>query len=103
PSSASSRQVQDDLRERFASNEALTLQVVATNIGDPATRADEIDRYAIALSRTPGAARVDALTGSYIKGQQGAQPRPLSAPFAARDATWLSVLPSAEPYSDAGD
>src|SRR5262249_10738206 len=103
PSSASSRQVQDDLRERFASNEALTLQVVATNIGDPATRADEIDRYAIALSRTPGAARVDALTGSYIKGQQVAEPGPLGARFAARDATWLSVVPSVQPYSDAAE
>jgi RND superfamily putative drug exporter len=103
PSSASSRQVQDDLRVRFSSNEALTLQAVATGIGDPAARADEIDRYAIALSRAPGAARVDALTGSYIKGQQVAGPGPLSARFAARDATWLSVVPSVEPYSDAGE
>ena len=103
PSSASSRQVQDDLRQRFSSNEALTLQVVATSIGDPATRADEIDRYAIALSRTPGAARVDALTGSYINGQQVTGPGQLSARFAARDATWLSVVPSVEPYSGAGE
>jgi RND superfamily putative drug exporter len=103
PTSASSRQVQDDLRERFSSNEALTLQVVASGIGNPATRAEEIDRYAIALSRAPGAARVDALTGSYIKGQQVAGPGPLSARFAARNATWLSVVPSVEPYSDAGE
>ena len=103
PSSASSRQVQDDIRTRFASNEALTLQAVATRIGDPAARAEEIDRYAAALSRAPGAARVDALTGSYINGQQAAGAGPLSARFAARDATWLSVVPSVEPYSDAGE
>jgi putative drug exporter of the RND superfamily len=103
PSSASSRQVQDDIRTRFVSNEALTLQVVATHIGDPGARADEIDRYAVALSRAPGAARVDSLTGSYIKGQQVAGPGPITARFAARDATWLSVVPSVEPYSDAGE
>ena len=103
PTSASSRQVQDDIRTRFASNEALTLQVVATSIGDPTARADEISGYAAALSRAPGAARVDALTGSYVKGQQVAGPGPLNARFAARGATWLSVVPSVEPYSDAGE
>ena len=103
PTSASSRQVQDDIRTRFASNEALTLQVVATNIGDPTARADEIGRYAAALSRAPGAARVDALTGSYVKGEQVVGPGPLNERFVARDATWLSVVPSVEPYSDAGE
>jgi putative drug exporter of the RND superfamily len=103
PTSASSRQVQDDIRSRFASNEALTLQVVATGIGDPAVHTDEINRYAGALSLTSGAARVDALTGSYIKGQQVAGPGPITARFVARDATWLSVVPAVEPYSDAGE
>jgi putative drug exporter of the RND superfamily len=103
PTSASSRQVQDDIRSRFASNEAFTLQVVATDIGEPAARTDEIDRYAAALSQTPGAARVDALTGSYIKGQQVAGPGPITARFVGRDATWLSVVPAVEPYSDAGE
>src|SRR5215471_18411770 len=42
PSTASSRQVQDDIRSRFASNETRTLQVVATNIGHPAARGGEI-------------------------------------------------------------
>ncbi|MFL6242164.1 MAG: MMPL family transporter [Acidimicrobiia bacterium] len=103
PTSASSRQVQDDIRSRFASNEALTLQVVATRIGDPEGRTDEINRYAAALSLTPGAARVDALTGSYINGQQVAGPGPITARFVARDSTWLSVVPAVEPYSDAGE
>ena len=103
PTSASSRQVQDDIRSRFASNEAFTLQVVAIDVGAPAARTDEIDRYAAALSQTPGAARVDALTGSYIKGQQVAGPGPITARFVARDATWLSVVPAVEPYSDAGE
>jgi putative drug exporter of the RND superfamily len=88
---------------QFASNEALTLQVVATDIGDPAAPTDEIDRYAAALSQTPGAARVDSLTGSYIKGWQVAGPGPITPRFVARDATWLSVVPAVEPYSDAGE
>jgi RND superfamily putative drug exporter len=103
PSSVSSRQVQDDIRSRFVSNEARTLQVVASGIGDPDARSDQIDRYAAALSQRPGAARVDAVTGSYIRGQHVAGPGPVTARFQARDATWLSVVPSVEPYSDAGE
>ncbi len=103
PSGTSSRQVQDDIRSRFSSNEARTLEVVTTGIGDPAARSVEIDQYAAALSRHRGAARVDAVTGSYINGQQVAGPGPVTARFQARDATWLSVVPSVEPYSDAGE
>ena len=103
PSDVSSRQVQDDIRSRFASNEARTLEVVASSIGDPAARSDQIDRYAAGLSQVRGAARVDAVTGSYINGQQVAGPGPVTARFQARDATWLSVVPSVEPYSDAGE
>ncbi len=103
PPDLSSRQVQDDIRERFSSNEGGALQVVATGIGDPTARTAGVDRYAAQLSRLPGAARVDAFTGSYIDGQQVAGPGPLSARFQADDATWLSVVPSVEPYSDAGE
>jgi RND superfamily putative drug exporter len=77
--------------------------VIPTDIGDPAARMEEIDRYAAALSRAPGAARVDAVTGSYADGRQIAPAGPSSARFGARDATWLSVVPSVEPYSDAGE
>src|SRR5918994_5422977 len=103
PPDLSSRQVQDDIRERFSSDEGGALQVVATGITNPVDRAGEVDRYAIVLSRLPGAARVDAFTGSYIDGQLVAQPGPLSARFQTEDATWLSVVPSVEPYSDAGE
>jgi RND superfamily putative drug exporter len=103
PSDLSSRQVQDDIRTRFTSDEGGALQVVATGIGQPDTRTADVDRYAAELSRLPGAARVDAFTGSYIEGQQVVEPGPLSARFQADDATWLSVVPSVEPYSDAGE
>jgi putative drug exporter of the RND superfamily len=103
PPDLSSRQVQDDIRTRFSSDEGGALQVVASGIDDPAARAVEVDRYAAALSRLPGAASVDAVTGTYIDGQQVTGPGPLSLRFQAAHATWLSVVPSVEPYSDAGE
>jgi putative drug exporter of the RND superfamily len=103
PEHLSSRQVQDDIRTRFSSDESRTLQVVADDIDDPAARSDDIDRYAARLSRLPGAARVDALTGSFIEGQQVAGPGPLSPRFQARNATWVSVVPSVEAYSTEGE
>jgi RND superfamily putative drug exporter len=103
PASASSRQVQDAIRTRFSSNEASALPVVAASAGDPAARADDVARYAAALSQAPGAARVDAMDGSYIGGQQVAPPNEASARFSGRAGTWLSVVPAVEPYSSAGE
>ena len=76
PTSASSRQVQDEIRTNFTSNEAGAVQVVAAGTGDPAARTAEIGAYAEDLSRLAGVARVDALTGSYIGGAQVAPPEP---------------------------
>jgi putative drug exporter of the RND superfamily len=103
PEHLSSRQVQDDIRTRFSSDESRALQVVADDIDDPAARTDDIDRYAARLSRLPGAARVDAVTGSFIEGQQVAGPGPLSPRFQADRATWLSIVPLVEAYSEAGE
>jgi putative drug exporter of the RND superfamily len=103
PDHLSSRQVQDDIRARFSSDESRALQVVADDIDDPAARADDIDRYAARLSRLPGAARVDAVTGSFIEGQQVTGPGPLSPRFQARHAAWVSVVPSVEAYSPEGE
>jgi putative drug exporter of the RND superfamily len=103
PASASSRQVQDTIRTEFASNEASALSVVAAGIGNPQNRLPELERYAQDLSRTPGAARVDTLAGSYSDGRQVAPPNEASARFAGQDGTWLSVVPAVEPYSEAGE
>jgi RND superfamily putative drug exporter len=100
PASASSRQVQDTIRTNFSSNEASALSVVAA--GSSASTAD-IERYAADLSRTPGAARVDTRTGSYIAGALVAPPNEASARFAGQDGTWFSVVPAVEPYSEAGE
>jgi RND superfamily putative drug exporter len=103
PEHLSSRQVQDDIRTRFSSDEAGALQVVASDIDDPSARRPDIDRYAATLSRLPGAARVDTITGTYIDGRLVFGPGPLSPRFQSAHATWLSVVPSVEPFSDAGE
>jgi RND superfamily putative drug exporter len=97
PESASSRQVHEDVRENFSSNEALPLQVVTTELG---TAGDaEIDAYAIELSTLQGVARVDARTGSYVDGALVFPAGERAAQFTADGATWLSVVPSVEPLS----
>ena len=100
PTTASSRQVQDEIRTNFTSNEAGAVQVVAQGT---ATR-EEIVSYAFALSRLAGTARVDALTGSYLNGAQVALPNEASGRFASPDdGTWFSVVPSVEPLSADGE
>jgi RND superfamily putative drug exporter len=108
PAAAQGRQVADAVRDNFAGDEAGALSVVAPG-GDPRAHLAEIDRYAAALSRLDGVRRVDALTGSYSGGRRlqgplaaGAVP-PEARRFAAADGHWLSVVPSVEPSSAAGE
>src|SRR5207302_520956 len=51
PASASSRQVQQQIRTNFNSQEAGALEVVAGNAGNPSGLQPQIDSYAAALSR----------------------------------------------------
>ncbi|HEX6310473.1 MAG TPA: MMPL family transporter [Acidimicrobiia bacterium] len=97
PAGASSREVHEDLRTNFSSNEAAALQVVATGLVD-VTDAD-VDAYASSLSELDGVARVDARTGSYADGALVLPPGDLAQRFVAPAATWLSVVPSVEPMS----
>jgi RND superfamily putative drug exporter len=106
PSSATSREVQTHIRTDFASEEASALSVVAPDAGPPGdARQQQVDGYAIALSTITGVARVDAETGSYIAGALVAPPGPASARFTGgtTNGTWLSVVPSVEPISSAGE
>jgi putative drug exporter of the RND superfamily len=77
--------------------------VVARDVDEPATLRSDVAGYAAELSRVDGVAHVDALTGSYVDGNRVARPTPLSKGFATDDATWLSVVPSVEPVSPAGE
>jgi RND superfamily putative drug exporter len=117
PESAPSRQVSDVLRAEFGSKEAGASSVVAEGIGDPTTRATEIDAYAAALAALPGVARVDAATGSYCGeglADLGCTPGQLVVPGGegryltfnsanAGGSTYLSVVPDLEPLSAEGE
>jgi putative drug exporter of the RND superfamily len=117
PESADVRQVHDVLREEFSSEEAGALSVVAPDAPNavPGLR-NQIDAYATQLAAMPSVARVDAATGTYcgpgLAEQLGCQPGQLVLPpdsspryagFSADGATYLSVIPSVEPMSPAGE
>jgi RND superfamily putative drug exporter len=103
PKSASSRQVQDQIRTNFSSQESSPIEVIAADAGSPSTIQPQIDAYAAALSRIPGAARVDAVNGSFIGGSKVIGPNPASARFLAPTGTWLAVIPAVEPMSAQGE
>ncbi|HEY3140913.1 MAG TPA: MMPL family transporter, partial [Acidimicrobiales bacterium] len=118
PESATSRQVHETIRDEFNSREAGALSVVAPTTDGPSAPAltTAIDDYATELARLPGVSRVDAATGSYcgagLAEELGCTPGDLvlgpdSAPryagFVANGGTYLSVVPSIEPNSEAGE
>ena len=103
PTDLSSRQVQDAIRAEFTTNEAGAVEVVAPDAPTGVAEDAAIDRYATRLSLLRGAARVDALTGSYIAGANVPVPDELTARFRGAAGTWLSVVPSVEPLSNAGE
>lgn len=102
PKTAESAQVATAIRTRFSSEEQQALQVVAQNVGTPADRAADIAAYARRLSALPNVARVDALTGSYVKGQVSSAPNLLNYRFAGPHDTYLSVVPAVEGLSSQG-
>jgi RND superfamily putative drug exporter len=57
----------------------------------------------MSLSRLGGVERVDAVTGSYAQGRQVAPAGPANDRFVAVGGTYLSVIPSVESYSPAGE
>jgi RND superfamily putative drug exporter len=103
PAGTPVRTVDSALRAGFTNAETSALTVVAGGTGNPATLTGPIDRYAGSLSRVPGVSRVDALTGAYRAGVRVPGPTAMSARFATPTATWLSVVPSVDPLSPAGE
>ncbi len=100
PRDANVSVVAETLRREFPGNESLALSVVA-----PVTSAGsaEVTSYALRLSGLDGVERVDAATGSFVDGRQVVAAGPASARFAAGGGTFLSVIPSVESYSPAGE
>ncbi|HUR76566.1 MAG TPA: MMPL family transporter [Acidimicrobiales bacterium] len=105
PPSAGTRIASDAIRANFSSQEAFAVQVVGAGVGPAAQHTDEIDEYAVTLSKVAGVSRVDASTGSYVDGTRVLGPSFISARFAPPDAngTWLSVVPEVEPVSLEGE
>ena len=103
PARLSSRVVQDDIRSGFTSNEAAALQIAVPDLQDPQAHAGAIAAYATALSKLDGVARVDAVTGSYARGQALPVDPAVLQRFRSNHGTWLSVVPSVEPLSSAGE
>ncbi len=104
PETATSRQVQDQIRQNFSSSESSALSVVPAQELTPSPQLEAaVGEYAARLSRIESVARVDAVTGSYIAGQQVAPPNPTSERFAGPAGTWLSVVPAVEPLSPQGE
>ena len=103
PEGTSTREVGEVLRTEFDGAESRPLVVVAPDVQDPTARSEEIAGYATTLSAVDGVARVDALTGSYVDGQQVAPPGPAAARFASQDGTYLDVIPAVEPISLEGE
>jgi RND superfamily putative drug exporter len=96
PPTAQGRQVGDALRAHFAAFGPAPVDVVAAGIR-PADRRDTIARYAAALSAMPGAAQVQAVTGTYAHGYRVVPPVHASGQFATRWRTWFKVLPASDP------
>jgi RND superfamily putative drug exporter len=108
PDSVSSRAATDQIRENFESREADALQVLMPD-ADLDADADAIQALARELVVLPGVARVDSAAGSYIVIDGEITP-PVANELSARfepdsdsGGTWLSVVPSIEPHSAAGE
>jgi putative drug exporter of the RND superfamily len=94
PASASTHQVGDALRTRFAADPAGTLTVVV-----PDTTGGGIAPYARSLSRIDGVTGVTAATGSYVDGRTVA---PAGGVFTSGHTSYLTVRTGPDPMSDAG-
>ncbi|MFN2526443.1 MAG: MMPL family transporter [Actinomycetota bacterium] len=100
PPGAPGRVVSDELRADFAGNEAFALSVLADGV-DVRDANEEVEAFALRLSKIDEVARVDAATGSYVAGSLLFKSELLSRRFTAEDATFFSVVldPSVEPQS----
>lgn len=92
PPQASSRQVEEQLRNNFAAEEDDAIRIVAT--GSKTRLREEIAAYAIRLSSLEGVAQVDAVSGSYAGGKQVAPPDSWHERFGNGDGAWFSVVPT---------
>ncbi|MCY0930257.1 hypothetical protein OTB20_29535 [Streptomyces sp. H27-H1] len=93
PRDVSSRVVQQQILDNFAAEEMSGSKVLRTDqAGTDANRSSIGATAATALSQVSGIHQVDALTGSYAKGQKIAEPGDSSRRFAGERSTWYSMV-----------
>jgi RND superfamily putative drug exporter len=99
PTSASSHQVGDQLRDDFADDSSTNISVVVPD-ADGLTPAD-LERYAADLSRTPDVSAVSGPTGTFVAGDKVGPP---TAPAGiAKGSAFLTVRSDAPLFSDASE
>jgi RND superfamily putative drug exporter len=99
PTSLSTRQVGDDLRNNFAVDSARNVTVVIPDTAGIAPA--ELDRYASALSQVPDVSSVSAPGGTFVGGRPAGPP---SAATGFKDGTaFLTVASTAPLFTDASE
>jgi RND superfamily putative drug exporter len=99
PSSASAREVGDELRSDFVDDSATAVSVVIPDSGG--LPAGEIDRYATDLSRVPEVSAVSTPVGTFVGGAIAGPP---TAPTGqARGSAFLTIRSAAPLFSDASE
>jgi putative drug exporter of the RND superfamily len=92
PTTIESRSVGDAVRSKFPAQSTGAMDVVLEASAD----ADQLDSYALALSRLPHVVAVKLPTANYVDGHRiGERPVPNA------NGAYLTVLPDVDPYGDA--
>jgi RND superfamily putative drug exporter len=92
PTTIESRSVGDAVRSEFPAQSTGAMDVVL----EASVSADQLDSYALALSRLPRVVAVKLSTANYVDGRRiGGSPVPNA------HGDYLTVLPDVDPYSDA--
>ncbi|TWI88155.1 MMPL family transporter [Chitinophaga japonensis] len=93
PPQASSRQVEEQLRQHFLAEEDDALRVVMTGIS-AAADTQAITDYAARLSLLEGVTQVDGPAGAYVQGRRAAPPGVWHQRFHNAAGAWLAVIPA---------
>ena len=96
PTSSSVRQAGDIMRTEFSGRESGTLTVALPD-------SEQVADYAATLSTLDSVARVDSTAGVYVDGEQVVAASEATARFAAGGGSWLSVIPTVDPFSPEGE
>jgi len=96
PTSASTHQVGDAIRDRFSANAGGPVTVVAP---DTSRAPDAVARYASAVSRAPGVTSVVSSAGTFAAGNRVAAGNPS---MSSGGATYVVANTTADPMSPAG-